>query len=348
MRPIRALLGGAFAAVGLALAQQPQPPAPYPPISPATAHADGVAGGLDAAGLALAYLDGDGRLVAACDDGSLCYWDADVAMGVRSADSPPQALAAHAGPVTAVVAAGHAIATGGADGKVRVWDMQAGKATQTFAVGGPARALAAAPDGKTLAVAAGEEPAVQLWGVDGKAGPKLNGAKDWLLAVAFSPDGKQVAAGGYEGRWFLWETATGKKLADAEALAPPPPNTPARPPSPVTALAFAPDGKSLAVGGADGQVLLFGADGKFVRAMQGGHGSAVSGLAFHPTGAVLASSGKDRVVRLWSPANGQALKALEGHTAWAMGVVFLARGTRLASVGADQTVRLWDLTEPKK
>jgi WD40 repeat protein len=348
MRLIRALSGGAFAAVvGLALAQQPMP-APYPPINPAAARADGVGGGLDSAGLAIVYLDGQGLLVAACDDGTVTYWSADVALGVRSAESAPPPFEAHTGPVTSVVALGATFATGGADGKVHVWDLRTGKATQTLAVGGPVRAMAAAPDGKALAVAAGEEPAIHLWGADGKAGLKLIGPKDWLLAVAFSPDGQQVAAGGFDGRWYLWETATGKKLIDAEAHAPPPPNTPARDANPVTALAFAPDGKALAVGGADGQVLLFQTDGKFVRPMVGGHGSAVSGLAFHPTGALLASSGKDRVVRLWSPANGQALKALEGHTAWAMGLTFLARGTRLASVGADQSVRLWDLTEPKK
>jgi len=347
MRRMRWLAGVLAAAVMGALSGQPPPP--LPPVNPAAARLDATLGGLDAPGVGVVVTDG-GLLVAACENGSLHYWDRDAQFGVRGGDHPPTRVAGHAAPLIALAAVPGGVATaGGGDCKIVLWSLPAEKATATLDGGGVVRALATSPDGKTLA-SVGDGGKVTLWDVAaGKSTATLDGAHDWQLAVAFSPDGKAVAAGGYDGKWRLWDVAGGKKVLEVEAHAPPPPNMP--PPSSanvVHALAFSPDGKTLAVGGADGQILLFQLpDGKFLRALVG-HGSAVTGLAFHPGGQLLASASKDRTVRLWNPASPQPLKNLEGHTNWVQGVVFLAQGTRLASVGADDTVRLWDLTEPKK
>jgi WD40 repeat protein len=329
----------------VAHAQQPQQ---YPAIKADAARFDQTASSdLDGAGFAIAYSEESGLLVAGCERHSLHYWGKDIATGVRGADTSAHAVKAHKGAVLALVAAGKQIVSAGTDGKVIVWDLPAEKAAHTLDAGTVVRGLAAGPGG-TVVASAGDNAVVQLWDVTtGKPGLKLEGAADWLLAVAFSPDGKLVAAGGHEGKVFVWDAASGKKVADFPAVAPPAPNTtPAT--NVVSALAFSPDGKLLAVGGHDAAIHLFQAgDWKYVRSMAG-HGSSVTSLAFHPTGTVLASASKDRTVRLWNPANGQPIKSLEGHGAWVQGVVFVSQGTRLASVSADQSVRLWDLTDPMK
>jgi WD40 repeat protein len=334
-------------------AQQPPPPPNPTAINPAQARADQAAGTrLDGPGFAVAYSDDAGLLIAACEGGSLHYWDKDVAMGVRGADGSPHVVKAHEGPALAVVAAKGLIASAGTDGKILLWDLPSEKIVHTLDAGTVVRSLAASPDGKLLA-SAGDNGIVQLWDpATGKPGLKLEGAKDWLLAVAISPDGKTVAAGGYDGKLRLWEAASGKSLAEVAAQPPPAPNTPAPPANVVAALAFSPDSKQIAAGGSDAGVYLFQAtDGKFVRAMApapAAHTSTVTGLAFHPSNTLLVSASKDRTLRLWNPANGQLYKALEGHTAWVQGVTFFAQSTRLASASADNSVRLWDLTEPPK
>ncbi len=345
MRATRAATA-ALAAAGVwvlaALADAP------PAVDPAQARLGQTVGGLDGPGLTLAYQEDGGLLVAGSEKGSLQFWRKDVVTGVRVGDTAPHTIPAHNGPILSVAACGGLFASSGADGKVIVWDLADEKAVQTLDAGTTVRALAATADGKTLAGAA-DDGAVHLWEpATGKPGPKLAGATDWLLAVALSPDGKSVAAAGYDGRLRIWDVGSSKVLVDAPAQPPPPPNAPPPAANVVSALAFSPDGKLIAVGGADGVIHLFQtADGKLARSLPG-HTSAVSGLAFHPGGGLLASASRDRTVRLWNPASGQPLKTLEGHNAWVEGVAFVAQGTRLASVGADGTLRLWDLTAPMK
>lgn len=341
---------GAFVIVVLVLAigQPPAKPPELPPINPAQARLDQTLGGLDGPGFAVAADEDSGMLAAGCERGAIPYWNKDVSMGVRSGANTVHALRGHQGPVLALAWRGAALASAGADQKVILWNIGDGKPRHTLTAGAAVRALALSPDSKVLA-SAGDDNAVQLWDTaTGKAATKLAAHTDWVLALAFSGDGKLLASGGYDGTVRLWDAASGKKLLDIIAKPPAPPNTPASPPNVVQALAFSPDGKLLAVGGADAQVHLFSVpDGKLARSLPG-HTSSVTGLQFHPGGAVLASCSKDRTVKLWNPANAQMLKSLEGHTAWVQGVTFLAKGTRLASVGADATVRLWELSEPKK
>jgi WD40 repeat protein len=332
-----------------ALAAQPQPAKPpaFPPINPAQARLDQTIGGLDGPGLALAVKESGDLIAAGCERGSILLWGKDVAMGIRTADGAPNVLHAHDGPVTALAwNGGPVLASAGVDRKIGLWDAAGDKALHTLTPAAEVRALAMSPDGKTLA-GAGDGRTVQLWDVaSGKPGAKLAGHTDWVQALAFNPDGTTLASGGFDGTVRLWDVASGKKSLDVAAHAAAQPKQPPPADNAVLALAFSPDGKTLAVGGTDTLIHLFNvADGKLLRSMPG-HASAVRALAFHPGGAVLVSGSRDRTIRLWNPTNGQALKTLEGHTAWVEGVAFFARGTRLASVGADQTLRLWDLSEP--
>ncbi|MCE0446636.1 WD40 repeat domain-containing protein [Streptomyces tricolor] len=68
----------------------------------------------------------------------------------------------------------------------------------------------------------------------------------------------------------------------------------------VTALAFSPDGDTLATGSEDGALFLWDARTGKRRATFTGHIEGINSLAFSPDGVLLAAGGEDGTTRLWN------------------------------------------------
>jgi WD40 repeat protein len=109
----------------------------------------------------------------------------------------------------------------------------------------------------------------------------------------------------------------------------------------VWAVAFAPDGRTLASASDDANIKLWEADTWKARARLTKHDKLVTCLAYGPNN-VLASGSFDETVRLWDGATGRLLACCEGHTDKVYGIAFSPDGSRVASGGSDETVRVWD------
>ncbi len=334
-------------------AQQPEGKGPtLPPVNPATAKLDITISDLDGPGFAIAT-GPDDFLVVALENGTLQGFKKGVIAATKGSPKEQEVWKGHQGPVRCLAwTGGPTLVSAGIDKKLNFRKMPQGKDVQTATVDYRIRAMAMTNDGKTLATA-GESDVIQLWDVAaGKPTVKLTDKMDWTYTLAFSADGKQLLSGDHLGVVRLWDATNGKKVRDLPAAPMPPPKPPLPDPVPVTCVAFAPDGKSIVLGNADGvlQMINLG-DGKSVRALVG-HTGPITGFVFHPSGTLAASCSKDRTVKLWNPAAPQpavqALKSLDGHAAWIEGIVFIDQGTKLATVGADATLRIWDLSEPPK
>src|SRR5262249_15501747 len=115
---------------------------------------------------------------------------------------------------------GKTLATSDEDGSLCLWDPHTGKRL-TAIKGDPAYTLAFGPDGKVLA-ATGHGAPVRLWevtrgpGAGGAVGLRPHnlpeGPAQGARVLAFSKDGKLLAAGASDGGLCLWDMAAGKRL----------------------------------------------------------------------------------------------------------------------------------------
>jgi WD40 repeat protein len=172
----------------------------------------------------------------------------------------PKEVGKHGSYVTGVVLAGKALVSGGYDGRLVWWDVD--RRAPVRAVDAHKkwiRQLAVTRDGKTLASVA-DDMLCRVWdAADGKPRHELRGHaektpthfRSMLYACAFTPDGKHLATGDKVGHVVVWDVASGKTVTTLEApgMYTWDPRQRIHSIGGIRALAFSPDGKSLAVGG---------------------------------------------------------------------------------------------------
>lgn len=150
--------------------------------------------------------------------------------------------------------------------------------------GGPVRALAVSPDGKTAISGSFDQSAI-LWTLDsGRAKAILRAHDGAVNAVAALPDGR-FATAGEDGRIALWPAQDDTPLRMSRVHK-----------APIAGLAVSPDGAALASAGWDGQARVTAvSDGRLIRTLAG-HKGNVNAVAFLPDGR-LASAGYDATLR---------------------------------------------------
>jgi WD40 repeat protein len=194
-------------------------------------------------------------------------------------------------------------------------------------------------DGKRLAAASGAERAILLWDpATGKLLRKLDASPNGVGNLAFSPDSRLLAAGGFSGEVRVWDVALGAEVAaDPEAHR-----------GPLEQVAFAAQGDVVATASDDGTVRLWDAATGRQR-VKLTHGRWVRAVALSPDGKWLASSSLDDTVRLWEAATGREIYRLPGHGKLGghRALAFLADSRRFASWGDDMDLRVWDVSTGK-
>jgi RNA polymerase sigma factor (sigma-70 family) len=285
---------------------------------------EGQLGGIEG----LAFSPDGHTVVTGAEDRAVRVWDALTGKRLRELGRhEEQVLCAAFSPD------GRLVASSSGDNTVRLWDFATGKQLQRFPAGEAVRALAFAPDGKTVATGSRSQGnLIQLWDVSsGKlvrslAAPRDDGSSP--LALAFAPDGKTVISGTFDGYVRFWDVSTGQE---------------ARPfikQEDIHWLSVAPDGRTLASSGLNGPAHLYEvATGKERFRCPG------SPARLAADGRTLAV-GDSHDVRLWDLATGRRTARLTGHRGDVRALVFSPDGTRLASGSEDTTALVWEVPAP--
>jgi WD40 repeat protein len=275
--------------------------------------------------------------------GSIRLWGAD------AYDQQPRVLKSDGDEAFSAIAfspKGETLAVGDAGGKTHFFDSTSLKETATpveSLAGNRIASVAYSPDGKLLAISGGDTVVIwdvrarrEEWRVNGKApvafastgilavanddqivrlydvGSKREiGATDtnsgYVNSIAFSPDGTTLAVGSEDKNVRLWDVAL---IQDKTSL------QEAKKPklleghkSNVQALAFSPDGKTLATGGFDKTVRLWSLATRRMLATLKGHTSPVLSVSFSPDGRSLATGEGDGTLKVWRAATDQDVAA---------------------------------------
>ncbi len=233
------------------------------------------------------------------------------------------------------------------DPTVQLWDVASGKVLRTFE--GHAKAphfLAFSPDGKLLATGSGdpflrgssrERDGLRLWDTaTGKELAKL-GHAEGVSGVCFSPDGRRLYCGS-DMSVRVWDVKAKKEILFGAGHR-----------GWVGAIAYSPDGGTLASAGSDTTVYLWDAQTRTVRRTLQGCQAPIDSLAFRPDGAMLAAGTRNGTVVVWELRTGKEVARLKAcKEGWEVRAVFSPDGKRLAAVSRRGQVTLWDAVSLKE
>jgi len=248
---------------------------------------------------------------------------------------------------------GRLLATCGDDHYVGVWRVETGERLRWFEASPSDAIIAVAfdPQGTRLATGSGSywgyhprDYSVKIWNLsDGRQLAEFRDFGGAIYSVAFSPDGRWLAAGSEDGRIRVFDLATGDRSFLGEVS-----------PSAVWSVDFSPSGQWLAAAYGRGHThgnepdnraqVWNWRNGELVCALEHGkrtRDSSVYSARFAPDERRLVTVGVDRMARVWEVPSGRQIARYAGHGDHVMSAEFSPSSDRVITGSVDHTVKLW-------
>jgi cytochrome c len=266
--------------------------------------------------------DGKGA-VSGSFDTSIIRWS----LAKNAADA---VLRFHAGAVDAVLFLDDGrIVSSGADARIAIW--RPGEGEPSAVLTGhqaPVVGLAVSPDGASLASASWDRTA-RLWPLAGNGQPRVfDGHAQGVNAVAFLADGSALVTAGYDASLRICPLMPGGSPIVATL------------PSPLNALAVAPDGEIITAGG-DGKVYVLSEAGERRGEIEAGPSPVIS-LALSRDGKLIAAAGIRGSVAIIERGSRTLVRTLVGPGLPVWSVAFFPDNRTLLTGGTDRLIRRWD------
>jgi WD40 repeat protein len=278
----------------------------------------------------------DDRLIyTSSHEGIVRVWHATSGELLASIDAQPTGKLMH----SALRPGGRDLVTSGSGGDVSVWAIGGSPGYRVLAwPTGRAEMVYPSlytPDGKRI-LAGGTNGTVAMW--DAASGEPLASFQVPGEAFSLAPnrDGSRVVVSGTLDPCFppgLWDTATGRRLADVVGHA-----------KKVYNVASSRDGTTVATSSYDGSVRLFDAQTAEPRGAFPLGNERLPAVAFAPDGKELAAVTENGRLLLLDRGSGRVRRSIDAHKTWIQDVEYSPDGKRILTVGRqDHTARIWNV-----
>jgi WD40 repeat protein len=233
---------------------------------------------------------------------------------------------------------GQTVLSAGWDDRVILWSASTGQPIGQPSLGPKGLvSVAFTTDGSRFASAGSDS--IAIWDTSSRqpTGKPFTYANEDFTRVAFSPNGKLLAAstdayGGHPARVVVWDVASHQVIQE---------------PMPGATFAFSPDDSLLAVGQYNDLVLYDLRSHHVVKRPLTGHAKNISTIAFSPDGATVATGSEDKTVMLWDVQRHSPLGTLAGHSETVTTLTFDPGRAILLSGSVDGTIIRWNLEDLK-
>lgn len=220
------------------------------------------------------------------------------------------------------------LASGGDDGIVRLWQTADGTEIESWPAQKWITSLSSNSSGRFLATGTAKGQ-ISVRDLQTKpTDPEVFTLESGVKALAFSPEGTQLLAGGAGRIGVGWSMSSKKPTIELKGHG-----------GAIRAVAYSPDGLQIATASEDGTARLWDAKaGERGRALTG-HAGMVWCVAYSADGVSLATGGIDQTVRLWNPKSGERRAIFRGPTTPVLSVNFSQDGSQLFVASQERTIR---------
>jgi WD40 repeat protein len=227
---------------------------------------------------------------------------------------------------------------------VRIIDAETGREQRKLPIPAGETAASSAsysPDGTRLLAVIGlamyDDPEyrpnqVVVWDLaSGRIEHRLHGHAAPAMVAVFSPDGRRIAAAGYDATVRIWHAAEGREFATCRGHR-----------GCINSVAFSPDGLRIASTCDDNSAKVWNVETGAELLHLRGHRGPIWGVVFSADGQRLFTSAMDGDVKVFDATTSREAVTLAAHPGRANGVLFSPDGRWLVSYGMDRSLRIWD------